>query len=460
MTGTGHHAEVLRAAARVILVCVASSGSAFAEPRIDRIEPLCLVIGGTTEVTVFGDQLSAGESPPDFWSGFTAEWKPVKPEGEWNPRELKLQVTIPQETKPGAHAVRCCTTNGISAPFLLLLDASSSTYSFRLEASEPVVHTFEATKGQALFCEAWSRRLNQDTDLIMSVHDADGKEIASADDDEVIGFDPTMRLNVPESGEYTLRIHDNEWRSGASVCLRIGDQPLVDFASSDDSARTSIDPQPLSVSLNAGQYLTVTPRTRAIGSPAMLFMELHEQDGPRVAQCGTGDVSDEPLRYRADKSREFHLIVRDLLQRSDLPYEIDVSTDEAPFEVQLDGGARDRHVVASGESFKIRFRATRYGYDGPITITCPELDLLELTDNQIPEKKNDVEANIKFNGNVAPGTLFTFRFLAVAEIEGKSLATSVQTIRQLEKNTKGITEWPNGLDGVCYAVIKDGGKSE
>ena len=31
------------------------AGPVLAEPRIQRIEPLCLVIGQTTEVTVFGD---------------------------------------------------------------------------------------------------------------------------------------------------------------------------------------------------------------------------------------------------------------------------------------------------------------------------------------------------------------------------------------------------------------------
>lgn len=440
-----------------LLLLITCADSAFAEPRIDRMEPLCLTIGETTEVTVFGDRLSEENFPTLIWSGFPAEWQLLKTDTELNRRELKYRVTVPKEVDAGPGAVRVATNSGISPPFLLLLDAGRSTVSFQLSNSEPSVYSFEATQGQSLYCEAWSRRLHQDTDLVMSLHDADGNKIASADDDEVLGFDPNLRFTAPQTGTYTLQVHDNQWRAGSHCCVRVAGEPLVKFGPTDEAMKTSADPKRIPVHLAAGQYLTVTPRTRAIGSPAMLLMELQDDAGRRLAQCGTGDVSDEPLRYKADRTGDFQLIVRDLIERSDLPCELRVSTDEAPFLAQLDGGARDCHVVAAGRQFKIRFRATRFGYNGPIAIECPDLDLSE---NQIPENRNDIEVKIKVSKDAVPGTLLTFQFRAVAEIEGKSFETSVQTIRQLDKNPPSLTQWPASVDGTCYAIITEGGKSK
>ena len=444
--------------AMIALAFLCLAGQASAEPVIHRIEPLNLTIGQTTLVTVFGDRLTQDGREPILWSNAPITWTVAEPEdpkqSKDNSRERRFSVTVTDQASAGVCAIRLANRDGISAPAMLLLDTEPTTKSLRLENNRPCIQTFTAKQGQTFYCEAWSRRLNQDTDLIMSVKNEAGTTVASADDDEVIGFDPQLSFRAPATGTYTVEVHDNQWRGGGQCCVRVSSNPLI---TSDPTAAEFITQQtasPIPLELESDQYLTVTPQTRAIGSSAMLLMELHNTAGQRVAQTGTGDTSDEPLRFKVTQAGQYQLHAYDLVERVGLPFDLNISTDQAPFVVQLDGGSKDRHVIKPEDEFKVRFRVTRFRYDGPITITCPELTL---KDNIIPEKRNDIEAKLQPRSPASANPLLTFQFQATATLDGKTYTTPVRTPQQLKRVSKGITQWPPGLDGTCFAFIKQEG---
>ena len=430
----------------LFLLPLLAISTAYAEPRIHRVEPLCLEIGKTTEVTVFGDKLAPSKDKTGgIWTDFGGKWEYVKTDKPQD-RERTYRVTLPKETQPGPGAIRAWSDKGISLPFLLL-KSKVPALSFRLQGEKPFTHTFPAKKGEKLAIELWSNRLNQDTDLVLSIHQPSGKKLAFIDDDEVTGSDPFLRFTSAEDGDYTLTVHDIQWRNGAQACLsitRAGDSKPP------KGRLTSNNPEPIPLDLQAGQYLTLTPETRAIGSPALLLLELHNPDGQRVAQSGTGDALDEILRRKVQKTGTYQLKVRDLLRREGLPFNVQHSTCEAPFTVQLEDRAKDRHLLKPGAELKLKFRITRYDCKEPITIECPEL---VMSNNTTEPGKNEVEATVRVPEDAKAGSLLAFRFRALATINDKIYATHVQTRGQLKKTPAHLAKWPDGLIGMNYAVI-------
>ena len=95
---------------------------------------------------------------------------------------------------------------------------------------------FRARQGQQLVIEVHARHLMpyladavpgwfQST---FALYDAKGKELATADD-YLFDPDPVLKFKVPETGEYTLEIHDAIYRGREDFVYRIaiGEQPFV-----------------------------------------------------------------------------------------------------------------------------------------------------------------------------------------------------------------------------------------
>ena len=424
-----------------LLVAIAS-----AEPSIYRIEPLSLTIGETTEVVVIGDRMTHGENEPGIWSGFPATWEFVPSDKPAN-RERKYRVTVPAEAKPGPGAIRVWNQQGISRPFLLLKTQTATNATTLRLSHEAVEHIFRVEARKPTAIEVWSNRLNQDTDLVMTLHDADGTQIAKADDDDVVGADPRLIFTPENTGDYHVKLHDIQYRGGAQSVLTIGDPRPAPEA----RFRTSNSAEPIKFSIAEPTHFAITPKTHSIGSPALLLIDLHEsKSGNRIARSGSGDVLDEVMRRFFPKPGDYELRVRDLLGREGLPFDLDFSKTIAPFQVQLENRSKDRHVVKPGAEVKLFVRVTRYQFDGAIQIRS---DAFELENAEIPEKKNNVEMTLKIPADAKPGSLIAFRLTAEAEHEGKTYTSDVLTTELLKKTPAHLLQWPDGLDGQLYAVI-------
>lgn len=423
---------------------------AIGEPRIGHLDPMVLTSGRTIKIKLFGDRLANKETvTAKIWTSFPSSWKVDDTANKSAPNQVAFNVTVPESVPAGVGAIRVWDSTGVSAPHFVLIDSDASTAQFRVSPQQPYKHSFEVETGQSFVCETWSNRLNSDSDLIMSLYDPDGVRLTEVDDDEIVGFDPLLRFTASKTGSYSLHIHDIRWRGGLPVCLRVASNPVVPFSSSDAPLKTSLNSQRVPVELEEGQFLTIRPRTHEIGSPAMLQLELFDSNDRRVAQSGTGDTLNEALRFRSNKAGQFHVVARDLLNRDGLPFELDVSTDEAPFEVRMEDRS-DWHVVGPGKQLKLKFRVTRFRYDGPITIDCPDV---QLTNNTFKQKQNDIQATLTIPDDATPGSMIPLRFTATASVDDKSYGSNVRTISQLKKSVQHVAEWPDGLDGVVYIVV-------
>jgi hypothetical protein len=149
---------------------------------------------GRTEIQVFA-QDDRGISP----SGHTVRISPdvnafeVEPN---NDRNAATGVTFP------------CTFNGVLH-----------------EPGDVDFFKFTAKKGQSFEVECYGRRIRSAIDPVMNLYRADGGGIAGNDDSR--GPDSYFRFQVPEDGEYTLRIADHLGRGGAEYIYRVELQPTA-----------------------------------------------------------------------------------------------------------------------------------------------------------------------------------------------------------------------------------------
>ncbi|MEQ9409847.1 MAG: PPC domain-containing protein [Fuerstiella sp.] len=85
---------------------------------------------------------------------------------------------------------------------------------------------FTATKGQTFEVECYGRRIRTGIDPVMHIFRvSDGRALSGNDDSR--GPDSYIRFQVPEDGEYAVRIMDHLGRGGADFVYRVEFQPVV-----------------------------------------------------------------------------------------------------------------------------------------------------------------------------------------------------------------------------------------
>ena len=419
-----------------------------AAPRIDTIEPIYLEAGKKTKVKIKGNEFKLLEWPTRIWTNHPSKWTLLEDEDNTNYQHF-FEVEIAKDVPAGPLAIRAWNLKGVSKPSLAFVDIHESI-SFRTKNHEAFEHRFRAKKGERLVCQVWSNRLNKDSDLQMTIFDPEGRPIEMIDDSEVHGSDPYVVLNPPEDGEYTLKINDILWRDNIQACVQVS--PVFEMKPNADEIRKT--PASISLDLKKGQYLTVMPKTLELGSPAQLLMDLHEPEGGRVARFGNGDSLLQPLRKRIPKDGDYRLHISDLLDRDGLPYQVDISTEAAPFELATTFH-QDFYITEPGKEVKIRFRVIRHQYDGPITIKSP---IFEMKKAVIAEKRGDVEAVIKIPKKLK--SMVVTSFYGEAEIDGQTYRATVDTKEPLKKTPLNMIQWPEGVSGKVYFLIKSKGGME
>jgi hypothetical protein len=419
-----------------------------AAPRIDTIEPIFLQAGKKTKVKIKGNEFKLLEWPTRIWTNHPSKWTLLEDEDNTNNQHF-FEVEIAKDVPAGPLAIRAWNLKGVSKPTLAFVDIHEST-SFRTKNHEAYEHRFQAKKGERLVCQVWSNRLNKDSDLQMTIINPEGRPIEMIDDSEVHGSDPYTVLNPPADGEYSLKINDILWRDNIQACVQVSPVAVMK-PNADEIGKT---PASISLDLKKGQYLTVMPKTFELGSPAQLLMDLHEPEGGRIARFGNGDSLLKPLRKRIPKDGDYHLHISDLLNREGLPYQVDISTEAAPFELATTFH-QDFYITEPGKEVKIRFRVIRHQYDGPITIKSP---VFEMDKAVIAEKKGDIQAVIKIPKK--SDSLVVTTFYGEAEIDGQTYRATVDTEEPLKKTPLNMIQWPEGVSGKVYFLIKSKGGTE
>jgi hypothetical protein len=207
-----------------------------AAPDIDSISPLALWPGVPVKITLSGSDLSEATQ---LWTSFPAQVESLG--------GARFQITA--NAAVGIGAIRMFGSNGVSNPFLVMLDDLPTITEAKTNKTRTTAQAIEfgsavdgvcdelsfdwfklrANKGQRVSIEMVAARLGSKLDSVLRVVSASGRELARNDDAPGLRGDSFIVFIAPESADYFIEVRDVNYGGGSEYFyhLRVGDFPLV-----------------------------------------------------------------------------------------------------------------------------------------------------------------------------------------------------------------------------------------
>ncbi len=257
----------------LVLILAASPLSA-AEPSLRTLDIRGLRIGGTTTLTIDGDDLG---KTPRLLLPFNAK-QTLKAAS--TDKKATFDVTLGTDVEPGYHHLRVVTDGGISLPVVIAVDRINQqavsepikelpTALHGTVAGANIIETKFAGKAkQKLLVEVEAQRLGSKLKPIVHLYSPKKLQIAWAWATPTLFGDARLEAVLPKDGIYTVTLHDAEYAAAAPSFfrLRIGTWSFVDQVFPPVIARNqpwtvsflgSAIPSPMTV--NAANGLEVMP---------------------------------------------------------------------------------------------------------------------------------------------------------------------------------------------------------
>lgn len=174
----------------------------------------------------------------------------------------------------------------------------------------------------------------------------------------------------------------------------------------------------------------LTPLTRDIGSPAVLYVAVTDGNGAVLAENDAGAAgvqSDVPLSFKAPRDGMYKIEIEDLARRggADFVYGLRLEKNGAKgFDLSA---VSDRFLASKGGSFSTKITAQRRGVKGPITLELLSGDgkplpaEFRLGQNIIAKDKNDTMLQVFVPGGVPSGTFYHVKIVGKANEGGEVL---------------------------------------
>ncbi len=209
------------------------------------------------------------------------------------------------------------------------------------------------------------------------------------------------------------------------------------------------------------QRLAFHGRTRSLGSPCDLFMQLQRADGSKLAETKVTGADEGSLTNTFKEAGAYRLLVEELNGTGgpDLAYRIEIAPLLPGFALSVD---TDKVQAASRGVFEIKVAATRRDYDGPIRLSLDGAgEGFTLENGVIAEKKTETTLKVKLPPRFQPGQLAHFSITGQAAIGGRDVNATASTLSALRKLFPNTPHPPAELDGLIGLGIKaaaEGGK--
>jgi hypothetical protein len=308
----------------IVLVCVAAfalRGAAQTSfPMVTHVSPVAVQRGTTAEVTVEcrTSSLAGAYKVLVEGAGVTAEVVPGKEPVKSDPKmpaplvlSCKLKVTVSADAAIGPREFRIASSLGISSlGQLVVVDAPvvpekatpstmakpipvpvPSVVCGRIKVAEAVdYYSFTGKAGQQLTLEVICARiqdkihdLQKHADPLVAVFDADGRELAAADD----GYfaDPVLTFTVPKDGEYRVAVRDAKFDGDPrwAYALSITDAPraVYSFPLAVNPGKTT-KAAPVGSAASAGGWTVTAPTAPGIHTVPLKLNALETNPVPLV----------------------------------------------------------------------------------------------------------------------------------------------------------------------------------
>lgn len=217
-----------------LFLLVASAASA-AEPSVRNVSVRGLQVGGTTTLTIDGDDLGKA---PRLLLPFAAR-QSLKPGA--TDQQATFEVTLDETPEPGYANLRVATDGGVSLPVVIGVDALPQkplaasvdrlpvALHGTVNGSAVVETTFTGKAGQKLLAEVEAVRLGSKLRPVVHLYGPKKLQIGWSWPTPALGGDTRLEATLPEDGTYTVAVHDAEYAAAAGFFrLKLGQWSFAD----------------------------------------------------------------------------------------------------------------------------------------------------------------------------------------------------------------------------------------
>lgn len=150
-----------------------------------------------------------------------------------SPNQLQIEITLDSSVPPGIYPLRLATSQGISAPVPVAIDALAEQPFSPEVASLPVALTgtlqgsavlrtsFTGRKGQPLVVDIEGRRLGVELNPVLHLLDGRGVQLAYAAPSSALAGDARIVAQLPADGRYTVELHDALYQGPGAGTFRL-----------------------------------------------------------------------------------------------------------------------------------------------------------------------------------------------------------------------------------------------
>jgi hypothetical protein len=193
--------------------------------------------------------------------------------------------------------------------------------------------------------------------------------------------------------------------------------------------------------------------TRTIGSYCDLFMEIQKTNGTKIAETKIAGADDGTITNTFAEDGTFRLMVEELNRQGapDLNYRIEIEPLTPGFALTADA---EKLNVSPGTNLEIKVTAVRRDFKGPITLVLDGTGKeFSLTNNVIPEGKNEIQMSILVSESAIRGQIVPCRIVGTAKNGETDIVAMASTMSALRRNFPQMLFPPEQLDGLIALGI-------
>ena len=221
-----------------VLFAAASAVRAVPAPTLNAVPPIAIKQGQTLEVAVTGANLAAVASAPVVDA--RRSQSRTAQIGQARSQSAPIKVTASADAALGDREMRLVGPTGVTKPLHVFVSQypviadkepnNTAEQAQEIELPATLIgridtpgdvdqFRFHASKGQTLVFDIDAARNGSPLDAVATIHSADNREMRVSLEHR--GGDPVVVFEVPEDGDYRVRLRDLEYRGGGDYDYRI-----------------------------------------------------------------------------------------------------------------------------------------------------------------------------------------------------------------------------------------------
>jgi hypothetical protein len=208
-----------------------------------------------------------------------------------------------------------------------------------------------------------------------------------------------------------------------------------------------------------GQRVLVRGRTRSVGSPCDLYLQLFKVGGGRVAESKPPGADEGSLEAALPEEGTYRLSVENISRATGLGmvYRLEVEPAAADFALSVE---TEKVEAVAGRAFRLKVKCARKGYDGPIALSLAGDGVgFELGGATIPAGKAEADVEVTCPEGAVRGRPLSFSVVGRAKVGDGEVVRRASTATALKKLfPRMINTVPEELDGEIGLLVKAGEK--